>query len=296
MPHLERITIHPVKSLDGIEVEEATVLPCGALENDRRWRLVDEDGRVVNAKRTPRIQAIRAEFALDRDGEGRTIGLRFDPAAGGNGPAEERFELVPGPSGPCSWLSAVHGIAVLLEERASGGVPDDRDAAGATFVSTAALAEVARWFALPIDEARRRFRMNLEVAGCDPFWEDTLAHPLPTRSSPALGLLGAEILVDPWADLPPAPPVSFVVGAAGFRAVNACRRCPVPARDSRSGIRTDYFQEAFEARRRRGSRRDVDASAWQGYYRLGINTVGDGRGGNVQVGDRIAPVAHPGVS
>jgi hypothetical protein len=29
---------------------------------------------------------------------------------------------------------------------------------------------------------------------------------------------------------------------------------------------------------------------------LAINTVGDGRGGNVQVGDRIEPVAHPGVS
>ncbi|NDC55027.1 MAG: molybdenum cofactor biosysynthesis protein, partial [Planctomycetia bacterium] len=52
MPTLDRITLYPVKSLDGIDVETARVLPSGALEHDRRWRLVDLDGRVVNAKRT----------------------------------------------------------------------------------------------------------------------------------------------------------------------------------------------------------------------------------------------------
>ncbi|MFM7034641.1 MAG: MOSC N-terminal beta barrel domain-containing protein [Planctomycetia bacterium] len=41
MPTLDRITIYPVKSLDGVDVEECRVLPSGALENDRRWRLVD---------------------------------------------------------------------------------------------------------------------------------------------------------------------------------------------------------------------------------------------------------------
>jgi hypothetical protein len=46
MPTLDRITIYPVKSLDGIDLVECGVLACGALENDRRWRLVDLDGRV----------------------------------------------------------------------------------------------------------------------------------------------------------------------------------------------------------------------------------------------------------
>jgi uncharacterized protein YcbX len=49
MPTLDRITIFPVKSLDGVDVEGATVLPSGAVEHDRRWRLVDAQGGVVNA-------------------------------------------------------------------------------------------------------------------------------------------------------------------------------------------------------------------------------------------------------
>jgi uncharacterized protein YcbX len=38
-PTLDRITLYPVKSLDGVDVEEACVLPSGGLEFDRRWRL-----------------------------------------------------------------------------------------------------------------------------------------------------------------------------------------------------------------------------------------------------------------
>ena len=64
MPTLDRITLYPVKSLDGIEVAEARVLLSGGLENDRRWRLVDLDGRVVNAKRTAAFHPIRAEYDL----------------------------------------------------------------------------------------------------------------------------------------------------------------------------------------------------------------------------------------
>ena len=57
MPTLDRITIFPVKSLDGLDVEECRVLPGGGLENDRRWQVVDMEGRVVNAKRTPLAHA-----------------------------------------------------------------------------------------------------------------------------------------------------------------------------------------------------------------------------------------------
>ena len=64
MPTLDRITIYPLKSLDGVDLAECRVLACGALENDRRWRLVDMDGRVVNAKRTARFHPIRAEYDL----------------------------------------------------------------------------------------------------------------------------------------------------------------------------------------------------------------------------------------
>ncbi|MCX7413572.1 MAG: MOSC N-terminal beta barrel domain-containing protein [Planctomycetia bacterium] len=166
MPTLDLITLYPVKSLDGLAVPAARVLPSGALENDRRWRLVDMEGRVVNAKRTPLFHAIRAEFALDE----RLITLCVAPAAltaaaipGINrlqNLAPDSFHLVPGEKGPCGWLSEALGIGVLLEERPDGGFPDDRDAPGPTLISTASLAEVARWFGFDLAEARRRFRVK----------------------------------------------------------------------------------------------------------------------------------------
>jgi uncharacterized protein YcbX len=277
MPTLDRITLYPVKSLDGIDVDSARVLPSGGLEFDRRWRLVDLDGRVVNAKRSPAFHAIRAEFALAE----RLVSLSIDPAAiAANAiPGIERlaglrpasFHLVPGPEGPCGWLSEALDAGVLLQERADGGFPDDRDSPGPTLISTASLAEVARWFGFDLVESRRRFRANLEMGGCDAFWEDTLASPARPVLAPALADLPGDLPADPYASLPPPEPREFSIGEARFKATNVCKRCVVPTRDTRTGAVTAHFRDAFEARRGRGLRTDVDAGSWGHFYRLGIN-------------------------
>lgn len=270
MPTLDRITLYPVKSLDGLDVESARVLPSGALEFDRRWRLVDLDGRVVNAKRTAAFHPIRAEFDLAH----KLVSLSrwADPPQA----AAATFPLVPGPEGPCEWLSDALGIGVLLQERADGGFPDDRDAPGPTLISTASLAEAARWFGFDLAESRRRFRANLEIGGCDAFWEDTLASPARSGIAPSLADLPGDLPADPYASLPPPEPREFSIGEARFKATNVCRRCVVPSRDSRSGDVTAHFRDAFEARRGRGLRPDVDAAGWGSLYRLGVNTAGAG--------------------
>ena len=301
MPTLDQITIYPVKSLDGVDLVECRVLHSGALENDRRWRLVDMDGRVVNAKRSPLFSAIRAEYDLDD----RMITLWVDPAAitakalpaadlarlrGLAGEAagtlvRDSFHLVPGQGGPCEWLSNVLGGCVLLQERADGGFPDDRDAPGPTLVSTATLVEVARWFGFDLAESRRRFRANLEVGDCDAFWEDTLASPARPELQPSLLDLPPDLPVDPYTDLPPPEPREFSIGGVRMRATNVCRRCVVPTRDSRTGAMTEHFRDAFEARRSRGMRANVDSAAWGTLYRLGVNTVTDCQGYRLSIGD-----------
>jgi len=299
MPTLDRITLYPVKSLDGHEVEAATVLPSGALADDRRWRLVDADGGVVNAKKSGLFAAIRAEFDLD----GPAVTLRVDPAAvaAAGLPTADRtrlrllaadaaggpFPLEPGPAGPCEWLGAALGQAVFLEERPDGGFPDDTDAPGPTLVSTATLAAVGRWFGLDTAEARRRFRTNLEVADCDAFWEDTLASPMALPRPPSLLELPEGLAADPYADMPPPEPRAFAVGGVRFRATNVCRRCVVPTRDSRTAVVTAHFRDAFEAWRRRELRADVDAAGWGRLYRLAVNTRGTGQGGGIAVGDPV---------
>ena len=179
---------------------------------------------------------------------------------------------MPGPDGPCGWLSQVVGEGVLLLERADGGFPDDRDAPGPTLVSTATLVEVARWFGLDLAEARRRFRANLEIGSCDPFWEDALASPARPELQPSLLELPPDLPADPYAELPPPEPRQFSIGEAMFRATNVCRRCVVPTRDSRTGAVTERFRDAFEARRGRSLPADVDASGWNHFYRLAVNT------------------------
>ena len=299
MPTLDRITIYPVKSLDGVDLAEARVLPSGGLAHDRRWQLVDMEGQVVNAKRSPLFHAIRAEFDLANAPDSLTgsaagvdsaaprlganiVTLSIDPAAIAARAipgvdrlasfAAESFPLVPGPDGPCGWLSEAFGMGVLLLERADGGFPDDREASGPTVISTASLVEVARWFGFGVDECRRRFRANLEIGGCDAFWEDALASPARPELQPALTELSPDVLADPYADLPPPEPRTFTIGEARFRATDGCRRCVVPNRDSRTGAVTKHFREVFEAWRRRTLRLDVEAGSWHTLYRLGTKT------------------------
>src|SRR5687767_2361095 len=81
-PRLSRILIYPVKSLDPISVQQARVLPSGALEHDRRFALVDQEGVFLTAKRAPLIHRVRCRF--DRDA--LAISLQVDGH-------EERFHL-----------------------------------------------------------------------------------------------------------------------------------------------------------------------------------------------------------
>ena len=66
-----------------------------------------------------------------------------------------------------------------------------------------------------------------------------------------------------------------MIGEVQFQATGICRRCVVPSRHSRTGLPTALFQDAFEARRSRGLRADVDCRGWDGYFRLGVNTTAE---------------------
>ncbi len=292
MAVLERITVYPIKSLDGVVVDACCVLQSAGLEHDRRWQLVDMEGRVVNAKRTALLHAIRTEYDIaglqatgnaDRPHATNTVSLAIDLNAVAAGAirgiermahlSPETFPLVPGGDGPCGWLSEALGFGVLLLERQEGGFPDDREASGPTLIATATLVEVARWFGLDLDECRRRFRVNLEIEGCDAFWEDTLASPIRQELLPQVTEDTSNLPADPYADLPPPEPRTVAIGPIRLQATNVCRRCVVPSRDSRTGSVTEQFRDAFEARRQRSLRADVDAAAWSHWYRLAVNTV-----------------------
>ena len=59
---LSRITIFPIKSLDGVTLNEAAITAGGILEHDREFAIFDAEGRVINGKRTPRVHQLRCSF------------------------------------------------------------------------------------------------------------------------------------------------------------------------------------------------------------------------------------------
>lgn len=63
-PHLAQIHIYPVKSLGGYSVASADVEARG-LRYDRRWMLVDENGRFLTQRELPRMATISS--AVDAD-------------------------------------------------------------------------------------------------------------------------------------------------------------------------------------------------------------------------------------
>jgi MOSC domain-containing protein len=252
---LSRIVIYPIKSLDGVSVNEARMTQGGILEFDRIYAIVDETGAYVNGKRTPRVQLLRTEYAPDF----QEIAIRVTDE-----PARRHFSL--NDLAPLNhWLSEFFGFTVSLVSEAKSGFPDDRTAFGPTVTSEASLYEVARWFpGLSLESVRRRFRSNLELEAGEPFWEDRL-----------FGKPG---------ELKP-----FQIGKVQFLGHNPCQRCVVPVRDPDRADPIPNFQKLFMERRKETLPPWAEAERFNHYYRFAVNTSvpATEAGKTLRVGDSI---------
>jgi uncharacterized protein YcbX len=240
-PRLARIRIHPIKSLDPAEVAETRIGPNGGLKHDRGWALFSIEGQKINAKRAAALHLIRAKYVPDLSAVTLSVpgDRRSLPATELAFPADTERAA--------QWFSAFFERQIIVHY-SPDGFPDDVEATGPTIVSTASLETVAKWFDLPYDEVRLRFRTSLEIAGVPAFWEDQL------------------IPDSPWGMR------RFRIGAVSFEGSNPCERCPVPARDAHTGADTAGFQKRFT------ELREAELPAWSPterfdhYYRLATNT------------------------
>ncbi|MEN1681825.1 MAG: MOSC N-terminal beta barrel domain-containing protein [Planctomycetota bacterium] len=250
MPKLSRITIYPIKSFDGLEVETSEVPSHGALAEDRRWALAGVDGRVITSESTPAVCSIDARWRQ----AGRSLAVS---ASDGE---QARFDLPGERAGLEAWMAAALGQECEIEEDAEGGFPYDKDACGPTIISTATLEEVASWLpGMTIDSMRRRFRTNLEIDAPEPFWEDRLVGK------------------------------TFQVGSIHWVGTNVCQRCVVPARNPDTGEPLSGFQKTVAQRRRETLPDWSPAEQFNHYYRVAINTKpAEGfTPGVVTVGDEV---------
>lgn len=238
MPYLARIDLYPFKSLDGVTVEQVSVLESGALEHDREYALFDGQGGVVNGKRCAQIHRLRSQISNNF----QTLTLQ-------DGETDPRnFDLESDRRALNTWLSDYFQMDIQVRQNPAIGFPDDTDAPGPTVISTATLEEVASWYPdLTVPELRRRLRTNLEIGGVPPFWEDRL-----------------------FADANRY--VQFQIGTLILLGVNPCQRCIVPTRDSQSGDATAQFQKTFVNQRRQSLPNWVNPSRFNHFYRLAVNT------------------------
>jgi uncharacterized protein len=250
-PRLANIRLHPIKALDPVSVNEARIGPNGGLELDRVWALYSTDGRWVNGKRTAAIHPIRAAYAPNISSVTLTV-----PGDRRNIPAMT-FAFPADTEGAAEWFSMYFEQAIQVRYTREG-FPDDGLAPGPTIVSTTSLKAVCEWFpGMTLNEARRRFRATLEIdaaasAGTaealPPFWEDQL-------------FAESESSV-----------VRFTIGDVAFEGSNPCARCPVPARESQTGITNDGFQKRFTGLRRSKLPPWAPAARFDHFYRLATNT------------------------
>ncbi len=256
MPYLARTLLYPIKSLDGVEVEQAKVLASGALESDREFAIFDAQGRFVNGKRVSKIHLIRSQCDIPN----RTISLQTPKQD-----SPRVFHLDAEQQEIAASLSDFLGFAVTLGQNPFLGFPDDTNSPGPTVISTATLTEVASWFpGLNVDNMRRRIRANIEVDGVPAFWEDQLFNQT--------GNL-----------------VSLRVGDVSLLGINPCQRCIVPTRNPDSGEAYPNFQKIFVQQRQASLPDWADSSYFNHFYRLSVNTrlTPSETGKILQIGNKI---------
>lgn len=252
--------VYPLKSARAIAVEEAVLDDLG-FTGDRRWCVVDAEGRVVTQRECP----ILATVSVGRSGDGIVLRqegrdpMSAEPPNGDEDPIPVRVRrdrTLGLPSAPDvdRWLEEALGRPVRLvympdtvrrPVNPAYGRPGDRvsfaDGYPILLASKASLQEVNRRLAVPVP--MDRFRPNVVIDGAEAFEEDG------------------------WSRVR--------IGSIEFRVVKPCSRCVVITTDQRTGEREPEPMRTLTTFR-----------SWGGKVWFGQNLVHDGLGA-IRCGDPI---------
>jgi uncharacterized protein YcbX len=191
------LRLFPVKSLGGVDLAESVVTPLG-LDGDRRWAVLDRQGRTLSTLERAVLLGVRAEptpqgVRLSGGGEVLEVSVPGAEAPTVSTTLSRVARLRAADPEASRWLSGVVGREVVLVHQGDdlprsvseghGGHPGDRLSLADTnplhLVSESSVDRLRDWVAetqgeewLGREEAVRRFRPNLVVDGEEPFAED----------------------------------------------------------------------------------------------------------------------------
>lgn len=171
------LSVAPVKGLALASRDELELGPWGAADNRRFW-IVDDDGRRYGLLRDGRLALVRADWSeasnrllLDFPDGGGGVEAEVEPGAGLTTDFYGRpvgGRVVEGPFGEALSEYVGRPLRLVLGGRGAGV---DRGRGPVSLVSEASLAELARRAGRDAVDARR-FRMLVGVEGCGPHEED----------------------------------------------------------------------------------------------------------------------------
>jgi hypothetical protein len=252
---LASIHVYPMKSLGGFEVPKARITDRG-LEHDRRWMLVDDQGRFVSQREIQEMACLHTlpspeGFRVTDIRNADTLDLPWELSGGPEQDVvvwEDRMRAVKAPPELSAWFSARLERTLELvympdhternvDRNYAEGITSFSDGFPYLIISQASLdalnARIPKGEHVPME----RFRPNLVIAGGQAFQEDT------------------------WSRIH--------VGAARFDVVKPCSRCIITTTDQRTGERSKEPLRTLAT-----FRRDL-SPARTGKVDFGMNAMGD---------------------
>ena len=261
---LASIHIYPMKAARAVDLDESRVEPWG-LADDRRWLLVDEDGRFISQREESWLARVVISCGprhIRVSAEGRTGLVIAEPPAGAALLKVRVWSsvLLAAAAGPeaDAWFSAYLGRPARLvhlddptrrpvdpEYGRAGDVVSFADGYPLLLTSAGSLGELGGWLAADGERPvpMTRFRPSVVVAGAAPWAEDR------------------------WRRVR--------IGAVPFRVAKPCGRCMVTTTDQVTGERGRQPLKMLGRRRRFGQR-----------LVFGQNLIPDA-GGVIRVGDPV---------
>ncbi|MEU3954138.1 MOSC N-terminal beta barrel domain-containing protein [Streptomyces achromogenes] len=227
---VQSIHVHPVKALRGVSPRTAVVEPWG-LAGDRRWTLIDDGGKVVTQRESPRLALAAAEplagGGIRLSAPGRPPLTVEVPEPSGTVLVDvfrTKVEAVPAAAAAHAWCSAYLGTEVRLVHMDDPAVRRPVDPEYALPGETVSFAD---GFPLLVTTAASLEALNSAIA------DGPHAHegPLPmNRFRPNLVVAGTE----PWAE---DDWIRISVGDVVFRATKPSARCVVTTTDQDTAAR-----------------------------------------------------------
>lgn len=258
---LSQLHVFPVKSLRGLS-PQSWPLDARGLQNDRRYMLVDEQGRFLTQRQQHRMALINVHWQDGRlrlSAEGkqqREVPVHEEPAQLRAvevwGEQQQGFDQG---DAVANWLGEFLGVSCRLvrhdlnspravdpDYARAGDVVSFSDGFPFLVLSEASVATLSKQAEVELDI--RRFRPNLVIQGCEPFEEDQ------------------------WRRIR--------IGQIEFELVKPCSRCIIPTIDPNTGERGPEPMRTLMATRRRENK-----------VYLGQNAIQRSVGERLVVGDRV---------